>query len=95
MVGTSESPSLEAIEAGKIAVEVVRRMLGGRVEHIEGRRTSVEEIRSLGRTYHEPVNLDVMDAWTLMVLSATDGKPQWRDTSVVSLPDGLPLSPNR
>lgn len=90
-VETSEWPSLEVIQAGRNAVKAEWRMLGACAEHIEDRRTSAEETQSPDRTYRESGGLDATDASMLTMLPATGGKPQWRDTSVDSLRDELPL----
>jgi hypothetical protein len=62
-VVTLRLPILAVIRASRIAIEGEWHMLGVQIEHIEGRRTSAEDIQIHGRTYHERVDLGAMRAW--------------------------------
>lgn len=87
LVETSGLQSLAEILASRIAVGGEWHMRGVQIEHIEGRRTSVEGIQIHGRTYHEHVNLGAMHAW----LSGMSDKLRLWCTFVDSLLGGLPL----
>lgn len=85
-VETLGLPSLAVIQASRIAVEGGWHMLGVQIEHIEGRRTSAEDIQIHGRTYHEHVNLGAMHAW----MSEMFDKSRWPCTSADLPLDELP-----
>jgi hypothetical protein len=86
LVETSILPSPGVTRVSRTAVEDGWHMLGVQIEHIEGRRTSAEDIQIHGRTYYEHVNLGAMYAW----MSGMFDKSRLRCTSVDLLLDELP-----